>query len=115
MAHLPFVDEFSLMFSICASSLRPILGPAGKELEDARVVQFRVARGILVDGQRLPLHARVEDLEDIIKGVVIADLALRSPFGQGQMGQDKCGKLWGAKLHRNGSKIRLGRRVALFT
>ncbi len=94
---------------------RTLLSPAGKELQDARVVQCRVARGVLVDGHLLPRPAGGEDCEEVGEGCVRADRALRSPLGQRQRGQDKCGKLWGAELHGTGRRSRLGRRVALFT
>jgi hypothetical protein len=43
---------------------RAILRPAGKELEDTGVVNFRFARWSLINRQFFPLHPGVEHFEN---------------------------------------------------
>jgi hypothetical protein len=62
-----------------------------------------------------PMHGGVEDFKNIVEGLVIADLALWAPLGQGQMGYEKFGELLGTQLHGNGRRSWLSRRFVLFT
>ena len=43
---------------------RPIIGPFGKDFVDGRVVDGRLALGVLRHGQTLPLHPGVEHPQD---------------------------------------------------
>ena len=60
---------------------RSIIHPSGKDFVHGRVVNGRLALGVLRHRQALPLHPRVEDPSDEITDAVIAQLALRPPLG----------------------------------
>jgi hypothetical protein len=60
---------------------RPIIGPFGKDFVHGRVVNGRLALGVVRHGQTLPLHPGVEDPQDEIEDAIIAQFALRSPLG----------------------------------
>src|SRR5215813_2336477 len=92
---------------------RTIFGPARKQLEDPGVVEFGFALRPWGNRQLFPLHAGVEDFEDIVEGFMIADLALGPALGQGQMGQDKFCELRGAQLHGNSGGIGWSRSLRL--
>ena len=60
---------------------RPIIGPSGKDFVDGRIVDGRLALGIVRHGQTLPLHAGVEDPQDEIEDAIIAQFALGTALG----------------------------------
>jgi len=64
---------------------RPVIRPFGKDFVDGRIVDGRLAVGVLWYGQALPLHPRVEHPQDEVKDPVIAQFALRSPLGHGEV------------------------------
>ena len=64
---------------------RPVIRPFGKDFVDGRIVDGRLALGIVRHGQTLPLHAGVEDPQDEIEDAIIAQFALRSPLGHGEV------------------------------
>ena len=49
--------------------------------------------GVFWHGQALPLHLGVEEPQDEVKDVMIAQFALWPPPGHRKMGQDKCREL----------------------
>jgi hypothetical protein len=51
---------------------RPRIGPFGKDFVDGRIVNGRLALGVMWYGQALPLHARIQDPEDEVKDAMIA-------------------------------------------
>ena len=85
---------------------RPIIGPFGKDFVDGRVVDGRLALGIVRYGQALPLHPCVEDPQDEVKDPVIAQFALWPPLGHREVRQDKCGELRFGELDRDRRRCR---------
>ena len=61
---------------------RALRTPAGKELENTRVVDFRSAIRVFVNRQFFPLHPGVEHFENVVEGFVITQLALQTTLGQ---------------------------------
>jgi hypothetical protein len=86
---------------------RPIIGPCGKGSVDGRVVDGRLALGVLRHGQALPLHPRVEDPQDEVKDAMIAEFALRPPLGHREVREDKFLELRFGELDGNGCGCRL--------
>ena len=86
---------------------RPIIGPFGKDFVDGRIVNGRLALGVLRHGQRLPLHSGVKHPQDEVEDAVIAQFALGTALGHGEVRQDKCGELGFGQLHRNRRRCRL--------
>ena len=64
---------------------RPIIRPFRKDFVDGRVVYRRFPMGACRHRQALPLHPRVEDPQDEVKDAVIAQFALWTAFGHGEM------------------------------
>ena len=60
---------------------RPVIRPFGKDFVDGRIVDGRLALGVLWYGQALPLHPGVEHPQDEVKDAIIAQFALRSTLG----------------------------------
>jgi len=60
---------------------RPIIGPSGKDFVDSRIVNGRLALGVVRHGQTLPLHPGVEHPQDEVKDAVIAQFALGTALG----------------------------------
>ena len=81
---------------------RSIIGPSRKHFVDRRIVDGRLALGVVRDGQALPLHARVEHPQNEVEDAMIAQFTLGSPLGQREVGQDKCGELGCGELDRIG-------------
>jgi len=86
---------------------RPIIGPSGKDFVDGRIVDGRLALGIVRHGQTLPLHAGVEDPQDEIEDAIIAQFALGTALGHREVRQDKCLELGFRELDRNRRRCRL--------
>src|SRR5437773_885456 len=86
---------------------RAIIRPFGKDFVDGRIVNGRLALGVVWNGQALPLHPGVEHPQDEVKDTIIAQFALRSPLGHREVRQDKCGELWFGELHRDRRRYRL--------
>src|SRR5438876_8984062 len=80
---------------------RAIIRPFGKDFVDGRIVDGRFALRVVWNGQALPLHPGVEHPQDEVKDAIIAQFALRSPLGHGEVRQDKCGELGFRELDRN--------------
>jgi len=66
---------------------RSIIGPSRKHFVDRRIVDGRLALGVVRDGQALPLHARVEHPQNEVEDAMIAQFTLGSPLGQREVGQ----------------------------
>ena len=60
---------------------RSIIHPSGKDFVHGRVVNGRLALGVLRHRQALPLHPRVEDPQNQVKDPVIAQFALGTALG----------------------------------
>ena len=60
---------------------RPIIGPSGKDFVDSRIVNGRLALGVVRHGQTLPLHPGVEHPQNEVKDSVIAQFALGTTLG----------------------------------
>ena len=86
---------------------RPIIRPFGKDFVDGRVVDGRLALGVLRYGDALPLHACIQDPQNEVKDAMIAQFALRTPLGHREVRQDKCGELRCGELDRNRRRCRL--------
>ena len=84
---------------------RAIVGPSGEHLVNGRVMDHdgAVSTGPR-HGQALPLHIRIEHLQDQIEDAVIAEFAFPPAPGHRQMREDKCDKLRLGKLNRNGRR-----------
>src|SRR6266702_4263004 len=91
---------------------RSIIRPFGKDFVDGRVVNGRLALGVVWYGQALPLHPCIEHPQDEVKDAIIAQFALRSPLGHREVRQDKCLELRFGELDRNRRRCRLGCRGA---
>ena len=63
---------------------------AQKDFVDSRIVNGRLALGVVRHGQTLPLHPGVEHPQDEIKDAVIAQFALGTALGHREVRQDKC-------------------------
>ena len=50
---------------------RPVIRPFGKDFVDGRIVDGRLALGVLWYGQALPLHPRVEHPQDEVKYIFV--------------------------------------------
>src|SRR5207237_7809201 len=74
---------------------------------DGRVVNGRLALGVVWHGQALPLHPRIKHPQNDVEDAVIAQFALRSPLGHREMREDKCLELWFGELDRNWRRFRL--------
>src|SRR5437016_1035368 len=86
---------------------RPIIGPSGKDFVDGRIVDGRLALGILRHGQALPLHSGVEDPQDEIEDAIIAQFALGTALGHREVRQDKCLELRFGELDGNWRRCKL--------
>src|SRR5262249_31109721 len=86
---------------------RPIIGPLRKDFVDGRVVDGRLAWGVCRHGQTLPLHPGVEHPQDEVKDAIIAQFALWTALGHGEVRQDKCLELRFGKLDGNRRRCRL--------
>src|SRR6266702_8714546 len=80
---------------------RPIIGPSGKDFVDRRIVNGRLALGVVRHGQTLPLHPGVEHPHDEVKDAVIAQFALWTALGHREVRQEKCLELRCGELDRN--------------
>ena len=60
---------------------RAIIRPFGKDFVDGRVVNGRLALGVVRHGQALPLHPGVEHPQDEVKDAIIAQFALWPALG----------------------------------
>src|SRR5215475_12138299 len=85
---------------------RPIIGPSGKDFVDSRIVNGRLALGVLWHGQTLPLHPGVKHPQDEVEDAVIAQFALRTTPGHREVRQDKCLELRLGELHRDRRRYR---------
>src|SRR5882724_7719674 len=86
---------------------RPVIGPFGKDFVDGRVVDGRLALGVVRHGQTLPLHPGVKHPHDEVKDPVIAQFALWTALGHREVRQDKRFELWCRELDRNRRRYRL--------
>src|SRR5207245_9067823 len=80
---------------------RPVIRPFRKDFVDGRIVDGRLASGVLWYGQALPLHPRVEPPQDEIKDAMIAQFALGSTLGHGEVREEKCRELGCGHVDRN--------------
>ena len=64
---------------------RAIIRPSGKDFVDGRVVDGRVALRVVWNGQALPLHPGVEHPQDEVKDAMIAQFALWTAPGHGEV------------------------------
>src|SRR5262249_37903418 len=85
---------------------RPIIGPSGKDFVDRRIVNGRLALGVVRHGQTLPLHPGVEHPQNEVKDAVIAQFALGTALGHREVRQDKCLELGFRKLDGNWRRCR---------
>src|SRR5438105_13409638 len=74
---------------------------------DGRVVDFSLPVAICGHGQRLPLHARIQDPEDEVEEAMIAEFASGSALGQGEVREDKFMEVSCGELHGNRRGCRL--------
>ena len=51
---------------------RPVIRSFGKDFVDRRVADGWLPIGVCRDGQALPLHARIQNLQDEVKDAIIA-------------------------------------------
>jgi hypothetical protein len=86
---------------------RAIIRPSGKDFVDGRIVDGRLALGVVRHGQTLPLHPGVEDPQDEVKDPLIAQFALGTALGHREVWQDKCLELGFRELDRNRCRYRL--------
>ena len=80
---------------------RPITGPLGKDFIDGRIVEGRLALGIVRYGPALPVHACLQTPHDEVEDARIAQLALWTALGHGEVRQEKCGELRFRELDRH--------------
>ncbi|KVC81140.1 hypothetical protein WL13_00530 [Burkholderia ubonensis] len=73
--------------------------PTPQRAIDARMMNFRTATGVPLDGQHLPLAAHIQQLQHVAKQPVQTQLRCRSPLAHAQMRQDKFLKLLLAQFH----------------
>jgi hypothetical protein len=64
-------------------------------------MKFRRASGVFRYEQAFPWHPRLEDPQDEIKEAMIAEFALRTPFGHREVREDKFGELRFGELDGN--------------
>jgi hypothetical protein len=64
---------------------RAVVGPPGEDFVDGRGMAGWLAVGVCGHGQTLPLHARVEHPEDEGEEAMIAEFALGSALGHGEV------------------------------
>src|SRR5262245_15953800 len=69
---------------------RAIIRPSGKDFGDGRIVDGRLALGIVRHGQTLPLHPGVKDPQDEIEDAVIAQFVPGAVLWYREMRQEKC-------------------------
>src|SRR4029434_2924886 len=86
---------------------RAIIRPFGKDFVDGRVVNGRLALGVVWDAQALPLHPRLTHPQNEVEDAVIAQFALRSPLGHREVREEKCLELRFGELDRNRRRCRL--------
>jgi hypothetical protein len=79
-----------------------VIGPPGEDVVDGRVVDGRLAMGVLRHRQALPLHPSLEDPENEVEGTMIAECASGSARGHREVRQDNLMKLGVRKLDGNG-------------
>jgi hypothetical protein len=91
---------------------RPIIGPFREDALNGRVVNGRMAMGVLRHGQALPLHSRVEDPQDEVKDAMVAQLALRPTLGHREGREDTGGELRCGELDGDRRRCRLCCRYA---
>jgi hypothetical protein len=91
---------------------RSIIGPFGKGSVDVRVVNVWFAMRVFRHGQALPLHPRIKHPQDEVKDAMIADFALWTALGHGEVRQDKCGELVFRQLHGDGRGVGIFGRCA---
>jgi len=60
---------------------RSIIRPFRKDFGDGRVVNGRLALGVVWNGQALPLHPRIKHPQNEVEDAVIAQFALRAALG----------------------------------
>ena len=70
-------------------------------------VDGRVAIDVFRYGQTPPLHPCVEHPQHEMKDALIAQFALWTPLGHGEVREDKCVELGCGELDRNGRGCRL--------
>ena len=78
-----------------------IIRPFRKDFVDGRVVYRRFPMGACRHRQALPLHPRIQDPQDQVKDLMIAQFTLGSALGHGEVRQDKCRELRFGELDRN--------------
>jgi len=66
-----------------------VVGPPGEDCVDGRVMDGRLAVGVFGHGQTLPWHARVAHPYDEVEEAMIAEFALGSALGHGEVREDK--------------------------
>jgi len=86
---------------------RAIIHPCGKDFGDGRIVNGRLALGVVRHGQALPLHPGVEEPHDEVKDPVIAQFALWTALGHREVRQEKGLELRCEELDRNRRRCRL--------
>jgi len=62
-----------------------VVRPPDEDFVDGRIMDGRLAVGVFGHGQTLPLHARVEHPYDEVKEAMIAEFALGSALGHGEV------------------------------
>src|SRR3989442_1301516 len=86
---------------------RPIIGPSGKDFVDGRIVDGRLALGIVRHRQTLPLHSGVAPPQDEVQDPIRAQFALWTALGHREVRQEKCLELGFRELDRNRRRCRL--------
>jgi DDE domain len=81
---------------------RPIIGPFREDAINGRVVNGRLAMGVLRNGQAFPLHPGIEHPQNEVKEAMIAKFALWTTFGHREVREDKCVELGFGELDGNG-------------
>src|SRR5215470_9939191 len=91
---------------------RAIIRPCGKDLVDRRVMHHRWPGGGWRKRYPLPWPARLQAPPDEVTDAVLAQVALWTPLGHGEVRQDECGELGCGQLHRDRRRCRLSCRGA---
>ena len=80
---------------------RAIVSPFREHLVDGRVVDQGGPVGRPGYWHALPLHTRIENLQDQIENAMIAQFTFRSAAGHRKVREDKCDELRPGELHGN--------------
>ena len=62
-----------------------VISPLGKDFVDGGIVDFSFALAVFGHGQTLPLHAGIEEPQNEVKDLVIAEFALGAALGHGEV------------------------------